>query len=199
MSKIFLVSGFLGSGKTTFIKALVEYFSATELKTALVINEMGEIGIDNRYMKRLGHNIWELFGGCICCTLAAGLVNTLEQLKKYEPDVILIEPSGEAEPKITIDALINMGIDRSDIKNFFLLDTTRLEMFMAVLQPLIFSSIDEADVILINKSELVDDSTVKEAYKIVQERRPDVLIIKTDKNNLINEDVTGLLEKLLTK
>ena len=151
MTKVLLVSGFLGSGKTTLIKSLAEYFSANNVKSALIINEIGEIGIDNKYMKRLGYNLWELFGGCICCTLASGLVDTMEQLKEYEPEVVMIEPSGGRITRYH-RCVVDMDIERKDIVNFFLLDTTRLEMFMAVLQPFVQSSINEADVVLINKS-----------------------------------------------
>ncbi len=199
MTKVLLVSGFLGSGKTTLIKSLAEYFSANNVKSALIINEIGEIGIDNKYMKRLGYNLWELFGGCICCTLASGLVDTMEQLKEYEPEVVMIEPSGGADPKTTIDALVDMDIERKDIVNFFLLDTTRLEMFMAVLQPLLQSSINEADVVLINKTELTEENTFHEALRIVREIKPEVPTVKTRRDNLIDEEMAGLVNKFLTK
>ncbi|NLL19450.1 MAG: cobalamin biosynthesis protein P47K [Clostridia bacterium] len=199
MTKVLLVSGFLGSGKTTLIKSLAEYFSANNVKSALIINEIGEIGIDNKYMKRLGYNLWELFGGCICCTLASGLVDTMEQLKEYEPEVVMIEPSGGADPKTTIDALVDMDIERKDIVNFFLLDTTRLEMFMAVLQPLLQSSIHEADVVLINKTELIEENTFHEALRIVREIKPEVPTVKTRRDNLIDEEMAGLVNKFLTK
>ena len=198
MSKVFLVSGFLGSGKTTLIKSLVEYFSVANIKSALIVNEIGEIGIDNTYMKRLGYNIWELYGGCICCTLASGLVDTIEELKKYNPDVILIEPSGAAEPKITIDALLNMGFERSDIVDFFLLDTTRLEMFLAVLQPLMLSSIEAADVVLVNKFELAGQDLYDEAIKIISEVKPEIACFKVARDNLVNEDIKGFIKEHLS-
>jgi len=197
MNNIFFISGFLGSGKTTLIKALVEFFSVGKIKSALIINEIGEIGIDNKYMKKLGYNIWELFGGCICCTLASGLIETMEQLKKYEPDVILIEPSGGADPKATLDTLMHAGIDRQKITNFFVLDATRLEMFTAVLLPLISSSITEADVVLINKAELAGSDVFDEAVKLVEGLSSDMPIIRTDKNNLVNEEVAGLIKNIL--
>ncbi|NTW71519.1 MAG: cobalamin biosynthesis protein P47K [Eubacteriaceae bacterium] len=197
MSKIILASGFLGSGKTTFIKELIEYISLKQIKAALIINEVGEIGVDNRYMKQLGYNIWELFGGCICCTLASGLESTLKQLEEYDPDVIVIEPSGAAEPGITIKALQEFGVHRGDIYNFFILDPTRLDMFLAVLSPLFLASINKADFILVNKIELVDEQVMKDTYNILREQSVDCPVIKIYKDSYMNQELKEKIDNIL--
>lgn len=197
MSKILLASGFLGSGKTTFIKELMEYISLKKIKAALIINEVGEIGIDNRYMKQLGYNIWELFGGCICCTLASGLESALKQLEEYAPDVIIIEPSGAAEPGITIKALQDFGVTREDIYNFFIFDPTRLDMFLAVLSPLLFASISKADFILVNKLELVNEQIIKDTFDLLREQNAKGIVIKIYKNNYINQELKEKIDNIL--
>lgn len=197
MSKIFLASGFLGSGKTTFIKELTEYFSSKKIKTALIINEVGEIGIDNRYMKQLGYNIWELYGGCICCTIAAGLESTLKQIEEYAPDVTVMEPSGAAEPGIIINSLHDFGFDRKDITNFFIFDLTRLDMFLEVLSPLLFSSISKADFILINKLELVSEQVIFDTYNILSEQKASCPVIKIYKDGYINPELKERINNIL--
>ncbi|AFV02188.1 MULTISPECIES: GTP-binding protein [unclassified Dehalobacter] len=197
MSKIFLTSGFLGSGKTTFIKELIEYLSSKNIKVALIINEVGEIGIDNRYMKQLGYNVWEIFGGCICCTMASGLESTLKQLEVYNPDVIVIEPSGAADPGITINSLSNLGIDRKQISDFFIFDLTRLDMFLTVLGPLLFASIEKADFILINKLELVDEQVVKAAYEVLKEQNATCPVITIYESVYINPQLKEKIDNIL--
>ncbi|AOT70991.1 GTP-binding protein [Geosporobacter ferrireducens] len=158
---VLLVFGFLGSGKTTFIIQLAECFARYNKRAALIVNEVGEIGIDNQYMKQLGYNVWEIFGGCICCTLSSSLENTLEELEKnYNPDMIIIEPSGAAEPKTIYDTLVYAGLDQNKIHNFFVLDPTRIDMFEEILSPLLFSSLKLSDIVIINKLDLADREAV---------------------------------------
>ena len=93
--RLFLFTGFLGSGKTTLIIKAARYAAEQGKKVAVLVNEIGELGIDDQLMKKLGMNVWELLNGCICCTLSADLVSTLHQLStEYRPDIVMIEPSG---------------------------------------------------------------------------------------------------------
>ena len=97
---LIVITGFLGTGKTTFIVKLVTAVMQKGLKVAIVVNEIGQIGIDDQFMKRLGFSVWEVLGGCICCTLAGDLVRTLQELEgNYAPDVVIVEPSGAADPE----------------------------------------------------------------------------------------------------
>ena len=94
MTKVDIISGFLGAGKTTFIKKLIDQVYAGE-KLVLIENEFGEIGIDGGFLKDAGIEITEMNSGCICCTLVGDFSEALQKvLKEYEPDRVLIEPSG---------------------------------------------------------------------------------------------------------
>ena len=94
MTKVDIISGFLGAGKTTFIKKMIDQVYAGE-KLVLIENEFGEIGIDGGFLKDAGIEITEMNSGCICCTLVGDFSEALQKvLKEYEPDRVLIEPSG---------------------------------------------------------------------------------------------------------
>jgi G3E family GTPase len=94
---LLLIAGFLGSGKTTLTINLSRAAVARGQRVAILVNEIGEIGIDNQLMRQLELNVWELFGGCICCSLSGDLVSSLQKLdSSYNPDLVILEPSGAA-------------------------------------------------------------------------------------------------------
>ncbi|MBF7095671.1 GTP-binding protein [Alkalibacter mobilis] len=184
MSKVFLVSGFLGSGKTTFIIKLMKYLSKKNLKVALIVNELGEIGIDNQFMTQLGYNVWELFGGCICCTLSSNLETTLQELEEnYQPDIILVEPSGAAEPKSIYDSFLNLDIPVENIHNFLILDPTRIDMFVEILTPLLTSSLNISDTVLINKLDLAEESEIERCKSVISKADKDLTAFFLDFHN----------------
>ena len=108
---LLLVTGFLGSGKTTLIVPLAKSVVQSKRRVAILVNEIGEIGIDNQLMRQLDLNVWELLAGCICCTLSSDLVTTLQKLDAdYAPtygvpDLVIVEPSGAADPRNVLTAL----------------------------------------------------------------------------------------------
>jgi G3E family GTPase len=103
---LLLVTGFLGSGKTTLIIPLAQSVVQLKRRVAILVNEIGEIGIDNQLMRQLDLNVWELLAGCICCTLSGDLVATLQKLDAdYAPDLVIVEPSGAADPRNVLTAL----------------------------------------------------------------------------------------------
>ncbi|WP_423055704.1 GTP-binding protein [Acetobacterium carbinolicum] len=105
-----LFTGFLGSGKTSLLLKCAEYLARNKKKCAIVINEIGEIGIDNLQMKKMGYDVWEIFGGCICCTMAISLEETIKQLMdKFKIEYILMEPSGAADPSALYQPLQHSG------------------------------------------------------------------------------------------
>jgi hypothetical protein len=103
---VLLLSGFLGSGKTTLILPLSKVVVQSGYRVAIIINEIGEIGIDNQVMRHLDLNVWELVAGCICCTLSGDLIATLQKLDlDHAPDLVIVEASGTADPKSILGAL----------------------------------------------------------------------------------------------
>ncbi|MFZ7121120.1 MAG: GTP-binding protein [Eubacteriaceae bacterium] len=198
MNKIILISGFLGSGKTSFIIKLIKYLSDNNIKTALIVNEVGEIGIDNQYMKQLGYDVWELFGGCICCSLSSNLENTINELNtNYKPEIVIIEPSGAAEPKMIFESLINCKIPKSNIENFLILDPTRINMLIEILSPLLNSSLDLCNTVIMNKIDIASKDEMKKCENLISERNLNSfkLNLKTKLSNELKTYINTLLKE----
>lgn len=179
---LLLISGFLGSGKTTLVLKLVHAALARGRKVAILVNEIGEVGIDNQLMRQLDLNVWELLKGCICCTLSADLVTTLEQLAaEYQPDLVLIEPSGAADPRNVLKALpYYHGPPFQSQRTVALLDPLRLPVLMEVMTPLITAQIEQADLILIGKRDLAASAELDSARGAAQEINPAAPVIVVD-------------------
>lgn len=190
---IFVITGFLGSGKTTYIVKLLEFFAGMELKSALIINEIGEIGIDNQYIKQLDFNIYELFGGCICCTLSSDLESTVAEItERYDPSVIIVEPSGIADPVQTLKSVTKSG--KYNVTNFFVLDPTRMDMFQEILAPLLEASIKFADVVLVNKIKLIGKEEIDEAKGLVREYNKTTTVFTLDFEDPLPEELRELIK-----
>ncbi|WP_195269733.1 GTP-binding protein [Eubacterium sp. 1001713B170207_170306_E7] len=159
LPKLFLFSGFLGSGKTTLLNHTAHYLTEKGFKIAMIINEAGETGIDNLYMKKKGYAVRELFGGCICCTLAQNLKEMVLDLNEhFSLDAILMEPSGTASPKALYKPLCQAGYAQEAIHHISILDPLRTEMFLAILEPLLAESLPLAEGIVQNK---IDAATLE--------------------------------------
>ena len=166
---LLLFSGFLGSGKTTAIIRLAKIAAGSGRRVALVVNEIGEIGIDNQLMRQLGLNVWELVAGCICCTLAGDLIETLEKLDAdYGPDLIIVEASGAADPERVLAMLpYYHGRPLSSVHTATLVDPLRLPMLMEVLTPLMTSQIQHADVAIVSKADLATEDEIAFSRKTI--------------------------------
>jgi G3E family GTPase len=196
--RLILLSGFLGSGKTTLVIKLAQFAVEQGRKVAILVNEIGEVGIDNQLMRRLDLNVWELLDGCICCTLSADLVTTLQQLDSdYSPDLVIIEPSGAADPKSILSALpYYKGTPLEIMLNVSVLDPLRLEILIEVMTPLIVSQIQHADMVLVSKCDQAKLEEIEFAHQVVQEHNPDVKVmdfgISSPLNILVKEIASWL-------
>jgi len=154
-------SGFLGSGKTTLILALARKLAARGRRTAFIVNEVGEVGVDQQVMRDGGLEVYEITSGCICCQLGVDLVKTLELLvDQQRPDTVIIEASGVATPDGVVDALsYYRGPAFAPIRNVGVLDPTRLEALIDVMTPLIESQVAGVDEVVITK---IDEATAAE-------------------------------------
>lgn len=189
-----LFSGFLGSGKTTLLQESVKYLAEKKIKCAVIVNEAGEIGIDNLQMKKLGYNVWELLGGCICCTLSSNLETTLKELENYDIDVILTEPSGASEPSEIFRSLEHYGYHKKDIINFYLLDALRIGMLTEILEPLLTSSLLAADIIFINKIDLAQDEEIILCEETAKKKNNKAKIIRVTLNENLPAAYTDMLD-----
>lgn len=176
---LLLVTGFLGSGKTTLVINLAGALAARGSKAAIVVNELGEVGIDDQLMRRLGLNVWELLNGCICCTLAGDLVSTLQQLDTdFAPDVVLVEPTGAADARNVLEAIpLYRGRPLDSVQVIAVVDPLRLPLLVEVLAPLITSQIQRAQIVLIGKADLATDDEIAYARRVVDELHPGVPVL----------------------
>jgi G3E family GTPase len=192
---LLLITGFLGSGKTTLVIRLAKAVSGHNLRTAIMVNEIGEIGIDNQLMRQLDLNVWELLGGCICCTLAGDLVTTLQQLDRdYHPDLVIVEPSGAADPAGVLKALpYYHGTPLESIRTITILDPLRLPILYEVMSPLITAHIQQADLILISKCDLASASEIAFASQTAQELNLQASLFHSDLQELPSDLISAIL------
>lgn len=165
---LLLVTGFLGSGKTTLIMGVAREAAARGVKTAFIVNEIGEIGVDQEVMRDGGLEVYELTAGCICCQIGTDLVRTLEILQEvHHPRLIVVEATGIATPRGVVDALgYYGGPPFLGVHNLGVLDPTRLEPLLEVMTPLIESQIREVQEIVISK---IDEATSGEVVRAREE------------------------------
>lgn len=168
---LLLFTGFLGSGKTSLIVPLAKAITEAKRRVAIIVNEIGEIGIDNQFMRQLDLDIWELLNGCICCTLSSDLVSTLQKLDAdYSPDLVIVEASGAANPSNVLSALpYYRGRPIQSVNTISILDPLRLQMLIEVMTPLITSQIQHADLVIVSKTDLASEDEIAFACRTAQE------------------------------
>jgi len=182
--EVILFTGFLGSGKTTMLLKTIEMAAVYQKKCAIIINEIGEMGIDNRQMRMLGYDVLDLFGGCVCCTMKVTLEATINHLLENNDDLdyILFEPSGVADPIALYEAISNCGYDESEIQNIFIFDPTRLELYQKRLNTLLLDSLKLAKYVVINKIDEVSKEQAEKAAAMVTSIKPGVKSFKMNLN-----------------
>ncbi len=192
---LLLFSGFLGSGKTTLLIPLARAAAASGRKVAVLVNEIGEIGIDNQLLRQLGLNVWELVAGCICCTLSGDLIGTLEKLDAgYAPDLVLVEASGAADPERVLAMLPHYrGKPLLSVRTAVVVDPLRLSMLMEVMTPLIVSQIQHADIIVISKADMATEEEIDFSRTTVREVNPHAPVLVPERSGSLETDVASRL------
>ncbi len=197
MTKIDIFSGFLGAGKTTLIKKLINEAYKGE-KLVLIENEFGEIGIDGGFLKEAGIEITEMNSGCICCSLVGDFGEALKKvLKDFAPDRILIEPSGVGKLSDVIKAV--KGIDAHDaVLNGFttVADVNKCKMYMKNFGEFFNDQIENAGCIVLSHTEGASDEKIQQTVALIKEHNSDAVIVTTPWNQL---DGTKILEAMERK
>ena len=176
--RLIVVAGFLGSGKTTVLLEIARHLVAAGRKVAVIENEIGEVGIDGRYFAEQGLVVKELFGGCICCTLAIGVVDALKTIgRTYDPDYVLLEPSGIARPGDVIATVDQYASDIDDVAVVTLIDVERFDVFLEVLGPMLEGQVARANVIALNKVDTVSPEQVERILSAVRTLAPAVPVV----------------------
>ena len=185
--KLLVIAGFLGSGKTTLLLEVARRLTAASQKIAIIENEVGEIGIDGKYLRQEGLQVQELFGGCICCTLSVDLVSTLEKVERlFQTDLTIIEPTGLASPGDVVTAVRSYAPMVTDIMVITLLDATRYEMLYEMLTPLLTAQIQSADIVAINKIDVVEGDNIDLISKNVNQLNPQARVVAISAEKRIN-------------
>lgn len=177
--KCIIIGGFLGSGKTTTIRKLVKYFEMQGQRTAIIVNEIGEIGIDGDTISEGGVETREITSGCVCCTLRISMEYTLRSLmSSYSPDTIIIEPTGIAFPRQIKSNIQNMNIPEitfAPIVN--IVDPCRLGQDTGDLQNFVRNQIEDAEVLGINKVDLIGPEKLFETCLLLRKLNPKARIV----------------------
>lgn len=159
---VFIIGGFLGSGKTTMLLELAKVYVDKGLKTAIIVNESGEVGVDGATIKAEGYNATELPEGCICCTLVGTLQATLRNIKRdLDPDILIIEPTGLALPHKVKQFVHTAMIDEETCSIIGLADVERFDLLLEKKEAFYKMQMSGADLVLINKVDLAKPGQVE--------------------------------------
>jgi G3E family GTPase len=177
---ILLVAGFLGAGKTTLLRHVISWKEDMS-DTVVIVNEFGDIGIDGSLLQGEGSDVIELTSGCICCTLAVDLTILLKSLwERFSPRWIIIESSGIADPTSIIALLQQAGIKEhiDFLKVITVLDADCWEV-RGIMGQLFYHQIETADIILLNKIDLLDKAIIKQYLEEMHETLPETQVVPT--------------------
>ena len=198
MTKIDIISGFLGAGKTTLIKKLIKEALGGE-KVVLIENEFGEIGIDGGFLKEAGIEITEMNSGCICCTLVGDFGAALRDvITKYSPDRIIIEPSGVGKLSDVIKAVADVKKDFEDVElNSFITvaDAGKTTMYMKNFGEFFNDQIENANTIVLSRTAKTTESKLEKAVAAIKEHNDKAVIITTDWDSLTGKQILDTMEK----
>lgn len=196
MTKIDIFSGFLGAGKTTLIKKLIEEAYTGE-KLVLIENEFGEIGIDGGFLQEAGIEITEMNSGCICCSLVGDFSTALSQVvEKFNPDRILIEPSGVGKLSDIIRAVENVNSADMTINSFTTVaDVNKCKMYVENFGEFYKDQIEHAGCIVLSHTSGASDETVKSCVDLLRTMNTETAIITTPWENLSGKQMLEAMEK----
>ena len=193
MTKVNVISGFLGAGKTTLIQKLIQDVFAGQ-KVVLVENEFGEIGIDGGFLQEAGIEINEINSGCICCTLKGDFEAALRMvLNTYQPDHILIEPSGVG--KLSDILKIIKTVDGLELNSYStVVDAVRCKIYHKNFREFFDDQIETAACVILSRTQNVDEKKLEEDVAIIRELNPDARIITTPWDELSGKAIFEAME-----
>ena len=197
MTKIDIISGFLGAGKTTFIKKLLQEAISGE-QVVLIENEFGEIGIDGGFLKDSGIEIREMNSGCICCSLVGDFGKSLsEVLTKYKPDRIIIEPSGVGKLSDVMKAVIDVSADMDVALNsaVTIVDAAKCKMYMKNFGEFFNNQIENAGTAVLSRTDITDTAKIQKDVEMIREKNPKAAIVTTPLAELGGSQLLEIIEK----
>lgn len=196
-TKIDIISGFLGAGKTTFIKKLLEEAIVGE-QVVLIENEFGKVGIDSGFLKHSGIEIREMNSGCICCSLVGDFGESLKEvLTKYQPQRVLIEPSGVGKLSDVIKAVrdVASNLDVTLNSAVTIVDASKCNMYMKNFGEFFNNQIEYAKTIVLTRTDVADVKKVQQAVDLIRVRNQEAVIVTTSLSQLSGEQLLEMIEK----
>ncbi len=196
MTKVDIISGFLGAGKTTLIKKLLKEVYANQ-QVVLIENEFGEIGIDGGFLKEAGINITEMNSGCICCSLVGDFGKALKEVtEKYHPDRIIIEPSGVGKlsdvRKAVEDAAEDAHLEVNSL--ITVANAAKIKMYMRTFGEFYNNQVENAGAIILSRTQSMTEEKQMEAAALVREKNPNAVIITTPWDELTGQQILDAIE-----
>ncbi|WP_026890868.1 CobW family GTP-binding protein [Lacrimispora aerotolerans] len=197
MTKIDIISGFLGAGKTTFIKKLLQEAIAGE-QVVLIENEFGEIGIDGGFLKDAGIEIREMNSGCICCSLVGDFGESLKEvLTKYQPDRVIIEPSGVGKLSDVMKAVVDVASQLDVVLNsaVTIVDAQKCKMYRKNFGEFFNNQIENAGTVVLSRTDIAPSDKVDQAVEIIRELNPKASVVTTPFGELSGKQLMEIIEK----
>ena len=198
MTKVDIISGFLGAGKTTLISKLLKEALPDE-QVVLIENEFGEIGIDGGFLKDSGVEIREINSGCICCSLVGDFGTSLKEVvDKYHPDRIIIEPSGVGKLSDVIKAVKDLHIENEIRLNSAstVADASKVKMYMKNFGEFFNNQIEHAGTIILSRTQNVSEDKLKKAIEMIRSLNADAHIITTPWDSLDGKQILAAMENV---
>ena len=196
MTKLDIVSGFLGAGKTTLIKKLLKE-ALSDTKVVLIENEFGEIGIDGGFLKESGIEIKEMNSGCICCSLVGDFGSSLKEvLKTYAPERILIEPSGVGKLSDVMKAVQDV-IDTKEVElnsAVAIVDASKCKMYIKNFGEFFINQIEHAGTIILSRTGSIAEDKMNKAIELIRQHNEKAVIITTPWDELDGKDILNAME-----
>ena len=195
MSKVDIISGFLGAGKTTLIKKLIKESLGQE-KIVLIENEFGEIGIDGSFMKEAGIEITEMNSGCICCSLVGDFSVALKEvIETYHPDRIIIEPSGVGKLSDVIKAIQDVHDNHLELNSFVsVIDAKKCKIYSQNFGEFFNNQIEYASTIILSRTQDITEEQLHQDIHIIKELNPSANIITTPWEKLSGDIILNTME-----
>ena len=169
---LLMISGFLGSGKTSMVLSTIERITQRKhKKVVIIVNDFGQIGIDGKVMEKFGLKVTEMPTGCICCTLGSDLLTTLRSVAEgFKPDLVIIEPTGVADPEAIHETLkLYNGPPIGAVRIVIILDAVRYPVIVKALERPLKNQLKAANLIVINKLDEVDESAVRSIEQSIRD------------------------------
>ena len=194
MVKVDVISGFLGAGKTTLIKKIFESVLKKE-RVVLIENEFGEIGIDGTFLKESGIQIKEINAGCICCSLVGDFAKSMDEvISKYNPERIIIEPSGVGKLSDIVNAVLKLKEELQINILATVVDGLKTKMYLKNFGEFFNNQVEAANTIVISKTDKMSEEAIMEVVNLVKEKNNHATIITTPINELDSEQLLKVLE-----